>query len=286
MRLSSLQGNSQKLDGGAMFGNAPKALWSKWTLPDEGNRIALSCRALLVESAQGNILLETGIGNFFDPTLKARYGVVEDEHVLLNSLAQRGLSHEDIDVVILSHLHFDHAGGLLSSWQADKKLSLLFPKARYLVSEQAWQRAEHPHDRDRASFIPELNTLLKDSGRLILVHGERCDQLNSQFRFIYSQGHTPGMMLTEMNMPSGPIVFAADLIPGTAWVHVPITMGYDRFPEHVIDEKKQLLNDLVTRNGRIFYTHDPEVALSNLEKDEKGRFKATHTLQTIDGLDQ
>jgi glyoxylase-like metal-dependent hydrolase (beta-lactamase superfamily II) len=286
MRLSSLQGNSQKLDGGAMFGNAPKALWSKWTLPDEGNRIALSCRALLVESAQGNILLETGIGNFFEPTLKARYGVVEDEHVLLNSLAQRGLSHEDIDVVILSHLHFDHAGGLLSSWQADKKPSLLFPNAQYLVSEQAWQRAEQPHDRDRASFIPELNALLKESGRLTLVNGERSDQLNSQFRFIYSEGHTPGMMLTEINMPSGPIVFAADLIPGTAWVHVPITMGYDRFPEHVIDEKKELLNELVTRNGRIFYTHDPEVALSNIEKDEKERFKATQILMMLDGLDQ
>src|SRR3990167_8017275 len=97
--LTTLTGNSQKLDGGAMFGNAPKDLWQRWMTPDEQNRIDLGCRALLVE---------TGIGAFFSPELKERFGVQEDRHVLLDSLAERGLSDADIDIVVLTHLHFDH----------------------------------------------------------------------------------------------------------------------------------------------------------------------------------
>ena len=111
MKLIALQGNSQRLDGGAMFGNAPKALWSRWITPDENNQIPLSCRTLLIQENNRNILLETGIGAFFDPKLKQRYGVIETKHVLLDSLKQIGLSDQAIDIVVLSHLHFDHAGG-------------------------------------------------------------------------------------------------------------------------------------------------------------------------------
>src|SRR5690606_8404381 len=114
--LTALLGNSQRLDGGAMFGNAPKALWTRWLAPDEQNRVPLACRAMLVRESGRNVLVETGIGAFFEPKLKDRYGVVEDEHVLLRSLTDAGLSHQDIDLVVLSHLHFDHAGGLLARW--------------------------------------------------------------------------------------------------------------------------------------------------------------------------
>jgi glyoxylase-like metal-dependent hydrolase (beta-lactamase superfamily II) len=115
MQFWSIDGNSQKLDGGSMFGNAPKAMWSRWIAPDELNRIPLACRCLLVKDLDGrNVLFETGIGAFFEPALRERYGVVESHHVLLDSLAEAGVSHEDIDVVVLSHLHFDHAGGLLA----------------------------------------------------------------------------------------------------------------------------------------------------------------------------
>src|SRR5690348_5131665 len=118
MKLWSIQGNSQKLDGGAMFGNAPTALWSRWIAPDEQNRIPLACRCMLASGLAGkNVLFETGIGAFFEPKLRERYGVVEDRHVLLESLREVGLSHDDIDVVVLSHLHFDHPGGLLAEWK-------------------------------------------------------------------------------------------------------------------------------------------------------------------------
>ncbi|MHB1589111.1 MAG: MBL fold metallo-hydrolase, partial [Metallibacterium scheffleri] len=161
MKLWSLPGNSQKLDGGAMFGNAPRALWSQWLAPDAENRVPLACRCLLVQDLDGRtVLFETGIGAFFEPKLRERYGVQEDRHVLLDELATRGFSERDIDAVVLSHLHFDHAGGLLAAWTDGAAPRLLFPRARYLVGAAHWQRALKPHPRDRASFIPELPALL------------------------------------------------------------------------------------------------------------------------------
>ena len=231
--ISSIMGNSQKLDGGAMFGNVPKVVWSKWITPDDNNRIPLACRALLIQDASKNILLETGIGAFFNPTLKERYGVNESNHVLLESLHHVGLSEEEIDIIILSHLHFDHAGGLLSAWSEQEPPRLLFPKAKYLVSKIGWERACHPHPRDKASFIPELNQLLEQSGRLVIIDSDRSQLLDHNFRFIFTNGHTPGLMHTVIKMDNeeGLIIFASDLIPGTAWVHLPVTMGYDRSPE-------------------------------------------------------
>ena len=134
-------GNSQRLDGGAMFGNAPKALWTRWANPDEQNRIPLSCRCLLIQEPDRNILLETGIGLFFEPKLRDRFGVVEKEHILLKELAELGLSDASIDVVVLSHLHFDHAGGLLSPWVEGQSPELLFPNAQFVVGATAWERA-------------------------------------------------------------------------------------------------------------------------------------------------
>jgi len=272
MELCSLLGNSQQLDGGAMFGNAPRAVWSRWIEPDAQNRIPLACRCLLVKDLGGrNVLFETGIGAFFAPALRERYGVVEPRHVLLDSLAEIGLTHEDIDVVVLSHLHFDHAGGLLAAWAADQAPRLLFPRARFVVGAVHWQRALQPHPRDRASFIPEVPQLLRDSGRLELVEGEHAQTLGAAVRFHYSDGHTPGLMLAEV----GGVVFCADLIPGRSWVHLPITMGYDRYPEKLIDEKRAFLDDKLARNVRLFFTHDHACAVAQVTRDARGRFGTT-----------
>ncbi len=257
-----------------MFGNAPKPLWTRWIQPDERNRIPLACRALLVRDGDRTILFEAGIGAFFPPKMKDRFGVVEDGHVLLENLGAVGLNHEDIDVVVLSHLHFDHVGGLLDVWREGEEPQLLFPNATFVVGDTAWQRAQNPHFRDRASFIPSLNRQLEASGRLELVDGETSPTLGDGYRFHRSDGHTPGLLLTEITMPAGPVVFAGDLIPGTPWVHLPITMGYDRFPERLIEEKRALLTDLLARGGRLYYTHDADVALSGLAQDDRGRFRA------------
>jgi glyoxylase-like metal-dependent hydrolase (beta-lactamase superfamily II) len=271
--LTSIIGNSQKLDGGAMFGHVPKTVWNKWILPDESNRISLACRALLIQEENKNILLEAGIGAFFNPSLRERYGVNEPHHVLLESLHKHGLSENDIDVIILSHLHFDHAGGLLGTFEPDKKIELLFPNAKYLVGEIAWERACNPHIRDRASFIPELNDLLKKSGRLVIIENEKCDLLGNDFQFLFSHGHTPGLMHTVIDMPeTPPVIFASDLIPASYWIHLPVTMGYDRMAELLIDEKKEMLELAIKKNARLFYTHDPKIAMSQIEQDETGKF--------------
>lgn len=271
--ITPITGNTQKLDGGAMFGHVPKALWSQWLQPDDQNRITLACRAMLVKEANRNILLETGIGAFFEPKMRERYGVVEQDHVLLHSLQQQGLSHEDIDIVILSHLHFDHAGGLLSAWKEGNEPQLLFPNATYLVGKEHWERANQPHVRDKASFVPELNKLLAASNRLVLVDNERNNLLGDDYQFLFSNGHTPGLMHTIVGVhDASPIIFTSDLIPGTHWVHLPVTMGYDRSPELLIEEKRQLLEKAIKINAKLFYTHDPEVVMSSVKQTADGKF--------------
>ncbi len=286
IKLWSILGNSQKLDGGAMFGNAPRAVWARWIKPDAENRVPLACRALLATGINNKtILFETGIGVFFEPKFKERYGVVEDEHVLLNSLAKAGFTHEDIDAVVLSHLHFDHAGGLLTPWQADTAPELLFPKAKFIVGRECWERALKPHPRDRASFIPELPALLEATGRLEIIDGDHSLTLGPQVRFEYSHGHTPGLLVAIIGGENnqGGVTFCSDMIPGRPWVHVPITMGYDRYPEMLIDEKMRFLDDKLARGTRLFFTHDPVCAMASVTRDG-GRYGTANEMTELSGL--
>jgi glyoxylase-like metal-dependent hydrolase (beta-lactamase superfamily II) len=276
MQVDSITGNTQKLDGGAMFGNAPLAVWRKWCPPDEHNRIALACRAMLVREDSGRtVLLETGIGAFFEPAMRERFGVVEDRHVLLDSLANVGVQPKDVDVIVLSHLHFDHAGGMLAPYREGAAPELAFPNAHVVVGRRAWERALEPHARDRASFIPALQPLLEKTGRLEIVDGEKSATLGDAYSFSYSDGHTPGLLLTTVQTTRGPVTFMGDLVPGAPWVHLPITMGYDRYPELLIDEKQALLDRIRADNGWAFFTHDVHVAAAKIDVDDKGRYSAT-----------
>jgi len=274
------------LDGGAMFGNAPRALWSRWAPPDDAGRVALACRALLVEDGARRVLFETGIGTFFAPELRERYGVVESEHVLLRSLDAVGLADRDIDVVVLSHLHFDHAGGLLAPYRVGAAPELLFPRAAFVVGKTAFERAEHPHLRDRASYIPELPELLRRSGRLHLIDvtSDVTSLLGPRVRFVETLGHTPGMIHASVQGEQARLFFAADLVPGRAWVHLPITMGYDRYPEHLVDEKAELFRGFLETQDFLFFTHDPEIAAARLSV-EKGRYTPSHELGAFAGWD-
>ncbi len=256
-----------------MFGNAPRALWETWSKPDERGRIDLACRALLIELGDGRkVLFEAGIGVFFEPKLRDRFGVTENSHKLVENLASYGFRPEDMDAVVLSHLHFDHAGGLLTAYEEGPP-ALAFPRAKIYVSRRHWERAHAPHARDRASFIPVLHDLLVHSGRLHLVDSDSASWPPGVARMHWSDGHTPGLMLSEIEAPTGPIVFGSDLVPGLPWVHVPITMGYDRFPERLVEEKEELFADLVARGGALFFTHDPACALARVCRGEGGRFR-------------
>lgn len=275
--VSAVEGNSQYLDGGAMFGSVPRVLWEKWHEYDKLGRIELATRGLLIECQGILILCEAGIGNFFPPHLAERYGVSNpSENRLLTSLDKLGVEPGEIDYVILSHLHFDHVGGLLT-----KSGDLNFPKAKYVVGERAFARACQPHFRDRASFIKDLPKKLRDSGRLILVDTHKiAGILEERLEFIFTEGHTVGQMHTVFKGNKGKIFFAGDLIPGVAWVHLPVTAGYDRFPENLIDEKKALYEKMSGEKWHIFYMHDIKVKASRV-KYENGKYSATELLTSL-----
>jgi len=287
IRISSVRGNNQWLDGGAMFGNAPRALWQKWVEVDDSGRIPLACRALLVQTNSMNILLEVGVGTFFAPHLADRFGVENyGKHCLLENLKSKGLEPEQIDYVILSHLHFDHAGGLLPTYEtmeSNPNWTLNFPNATYGVGAEAWRRAKDPHPRDRASFLPQLNKKLEQSGRLEIIDpSSPPPSLEQHFEFFISNGHTPGQLHTIVKGSSQRVVFAGDLVPGLPWAHIPITMGYDRFPEKVIDEKKELYERETSKNTLFFFTHDHKHSMATLEKNEKGRYIPKDTWNELD----
>jgi glyoxylase-like metal-dependent hydrolase (beta-lactamase superfamily II) len=289
IKISSVEGNQQWLDGGSMFGNAPRSVWSQWTKIDSSDRIPLACRCLLVETADQKILCETGIGAFFEPKLADRFGVQNsDKHMLLENLAQLGHKPESINYVILSHLHFDHAGGLLPTYKDLQKdpIKLVFPNAKFLVGEKAWERAINPHPRDKASFIPDINKSLKDSGRLlILENNEVPKDLKNILKLYESNGHTPGQMHSIFKSNNKRIVFAADLIPGVPWVHLPITMGYDRFPELLIEEKESLYKKYENTEFSIFFTHDPNYSMGRLQRDEKGKYQVIDLEKSLKNKD-
>ena len=278
IELHSVQSNKYKLDGGAMFGNAAKPLWERWIPSDGLNRLRLSTRTLLAITDNDKILFDTGIGSYLAPKFADRFGVTESDHMLQKNLEAKGISEDDITQIFISHMHFDHAGGLLSTWQEESESDLLFPNAKYYVSETAWERSNNPHPRDRASYIPLLNRKLAESQRLVKVSkGDTFSFDALDIAFFHSDGHSPGLLSFDLEYPGGHLVFPTDLIPGRSWVHLPITMGYDRFPEHLIEEKKEVLASIVKNDAWIFYVHDPDIAASKVIYDD-----TRHTYKPVD----
>lgn len=265
--LHSVQTGLFKLDGGAMFGVVPKGLWTKTNPSDELNRIDMCTRALLLDKGDKKILIDTGIGYKLSDKLNKIYDVDYSKYTLENSLKELNLTRDDISDVILTHLHFDHAGGN-TVFNENGEVVPAFPNATYHVQKKHYEWALNPTERDKASFFPENYKVLEDKGVLRLIEGEH--KFDDVISLLPVSGHTPNMQLVKFSDGERSLIYLADLIPTAGHIPVPYVMGYDLFPLTTLEEKKKLLHDVVSNDMMISFEHDPHHEAGKIELTEKG----------------
>jgi len=254
------------LDGGAMFGIIPKPLWTKNNPTDEVNRIKLSTRLLLLESDNKKILIDTGMGDKWDEKSKRIYVIDQTENSLLKSLLSVNIKPEDITDVILTHLHFDHAGG--ATVFKEGKLLPTFPNAVYHIQKKNYEWAISPTDRDRGSYIKDNFEPLAKEGMLKFIDGQ--NQFDDEIHFIVVNGHTFSQQLIKISDSSNTLLYCCDLFPTYSHIRLPYIMGYDLQPLITLQEKKYILEKAVKKNWKLFFEHDPEFVFATVKSTEKG----------------
>jgi glyoxylase-like metal-dependent hydrolase (beta-lactamase superfamily II) len=259
--LHEVRDGSIALDGGAMFGVVPRPLWQKHLPPDERNRITLAVRCLLIVDGERKILVDDGIGMRWDGRHREMYGIDHRERDLDRELQRAGLSRNDITDVVLTHLHFDHAGG------TTREGGLAFPNATYHLQRRHWKWAHQPSEKDKGSFRHEDFEALEASGRLHLLEG--ATELYDGIHLFISEGHTVGLQLVRVETDAGSLVFCGDLVPTTAHLKPAWVAAYDLYPLTVIEEKKQLLAQAIEEQWILFFEHDPNTPACTV-KDEGG----------------
>lgn len=256
-----------KLDGGAMFGIIPKPLWEKGNPADSKNRVLLAERILLLTSDSRNILIDTGCGNKWDEKQTNFFEFTAD-NVLGESLRKYGLTRHDITDVILTHLHFDHAGGAV--FRDNSRLEPFFPNAKYFVQKQNYDWAVQATERDRGSYIKENFMPLMDEGLLhLLLPGDKIDD-NIDLEVLC--GHTFGQQLIKISDNNKTLLYCADLLPFSSHIHLPYIMGYDLQPLLTLLEKKKFLNLAAENDWMLFMEHDPFHEYITIDKKEDKYF--------------
>ena len=265
-QIDLIEAGRVRLDGGAMFGIVPRTLWERRIPPDDRNRIPLAMRCLLLRGHGRTILVDTGLGHKTDAKFDAIYGVDHEHSTLLGSLRQRGVAPEDVTDVILTHLHFDHAGGATTR-QPDGTLGLTFPNADHHVQRAHWAWA-HASPRESASFLAENLDPLDASGRLVLRDGDDLPAPGLALHVV--DGHTRGQQLVRVTDGARSLLHAADLVPTAA--HVPLlwVMAYDVEPLATIAEKEALLTRAAAEGWTLVFEHDPEIATARVVQTERG----------------
>jgi glyoxylase-like metal-dependent hydrolase (beta-lactamase superfamily II) len=275
-KLSIIESGFFGLDGGAMFGIIPKALWQKTNPPDAANRIKLSTRHIILESDTKKIIIDTGMGDKWGEKEKNIYAV--DENFSMHSaLLEIGLKPEDITDVILTHLHFDHTGG--STILVNDKIEPAFPNAKYHVQKQNFDWAMNPSDRDKGSYIKENFQPLVDEGVLHFKKGN--SNFDDEIEYIVINGHTVGQQMIKISDGSETFLFCADLIPTYGHIPLPYIMGYDLQPLVTLEEKKKYLKLALDEDWKLFFGHDPEVAFATIKKHGEG-FKVDKTFKSFE----
>jgi len=256
-----------KVDGGAMFGVVPKALWSRVYSSDENNLIVLTLRSLIVETDGHVILVDTGWGDKQDDKF-FRHVHLHNGEGMIEGLAARGYAPGDITDVVLTHLHADHCGGCVRNRSEGTGYELVFPEAIYHVSRAQWEWALKNNPREEDAFLEENILPLNESGRLSLVDED--GELFKGFSIRMCYGHTPGLMIPVVSFKDKTLIYTGDLIPTVA--HLPLiwNMSYDIESLKTIDEKKQILEEALENNYILVFQHDQHVECCDLQMTPKG----------------
>jgi len=249
------------LDGGAMFGIVPKALWEKKSPPDEKNRIRMRANSLLVRAGRKNILVETGNGTKWDPKQRAIYAV-QDGDPLMDSLARAGVGPEQIDLVINTHLHFDHCGG--NTRIVSGRIKPAFRRARYVVQRGELEHAASPTERDRASYVPENFAPISEAGLWDLVEGDT--EILPGISVALIPGHNATIQAVKITGGGKTLAFVADLIPTRHHIPLPWIMAYDLYPLQTLETKRQWIPRMVAEGWVVVFGHDPDVAAATLQQ--------------------
>ncbi|MEO8432659.1 MAG: MBL fold metallo-hydrolase [Acidobacteriota bacterium] len=266
LRLDIVRDAEFRLDGGAMFGVVPKPLWERRFPADERNRIGLATNCLLVRGPGFTALVEAGLGDKWDDRARDMYAIARPPD-LAESLARVGARPEDVDALILSHLHFDHAGGATA--QNGGAAVPAFPNATLYVQAEELRHARAPNERDRASYFPENWEPYAAAGRLEAVDGER--EIRPGVRVVPLPGHNSGMQAIRIDAGGMTAFYFADALPTTAHVPIPWIMGYDLYPVDLIENKKRLLDAAVREGWLCVFEHDPAVPWGRIVDEANGK---------------
>jgi glyoxylase-like metal-dependent hydrolase (beta-lactamase superfamily II) len=252
------------LDGGGFFGVVPKSLWSKRVTPDEQNRVAAGLNSLLIRTGKQNVLIETGIGNKLSDKMVRIYG---QPAKLLDDLHAAGIAPEDIDIVINTHLHFDHCGW--NTVRKDEKIVPTFPRAKYYAPQGEWQYARHPSERDAISFISENYDPLVESGQMTLLSGG--EEIVPGISLRTFPGHTAHMQAVIVRSGGKTACYISDLIPTSAHLDLTWGMAFDLYPLQTIESKKRYYAEAIRERWLTVFTHDPQTPWGYVERGETNR---------------
>jgi len=262
--LTVVSDGTYPLDGGGFFGVVPKSLWAKRVTADEQNRVAAGLNSLLVRTGKKNVLIETGIGNKLSEKMVRIYG---QPAKLLENLHAAGISPEDIDIVINTHLHFDHCGW--NTVRQDGKIAPTFPRAKYYAPEGEWQYARHPSERDVISFISENYDPLVESSQMTLLKGG--EEILPGISVRTFPGHTAHMQSVIVRSGGQTACYISDLIPTSAHLDLAWGMAFDLYPLQTIESKKRYYAESTPERWLTVFTHDDQMPWGYVEKGERGK---------------
>jgi glyoxylase-like metal-dependent hydrolase (beta-lactamase superfamily II) len=249
-----------------MFGVVPRTLWERVAPPDERNRIQMSSTPLLVRTPERQVVIDLGLGDKYDARLRERYAI--EPAPLPELLALAGTRPEEIQTVVCTHLHWDHAGG--ATWRDSAgRLHPTFPRATYLVQRREWHDAHHPTERNQASYMPEDFLPLAEAGRLALLDGP--GPIAPGLSAVHLGGHTAALQGVLIHTAAGTLLTLNDLVPQVAHLPYPFVMGYDLYPLETLARRKQLLPQAVLERWIVAFVHDPAVTFARLALDERDR---------------